>query len=201
MGFVYKITNLLNGKAYIGKTTKTVEQRWRTHVQYAAYKNSKTALVHAIRKYGPDAFRIETIIECAAERLDAEETRLIAEHKTTDPNIGYNCTHGGDGGSPTAEVRQKISLKLKGRTFSEATLQKLRTPKPPRTEEFRAKCRRRMSGNRKIAVFSANRTGTTQTPAHIERRAAAIRGRKHSEETKRKIRDALARRREAAWPR
>ena len=41
MGYVYKVTNLLNNKVYIGITTKTIEERWKCHIDTAYTKNSK----------------------------------------------------------------------------------------------------------------------------------------------------------------
>lgn len=94
-GFVYKITNKVNGMSYIGQTRKSVEFRWRQH------KNSKDCydLHKAIRQYGEDNFDVETLIECAVEDMDKWEMYYIAKYNTF--KRGYNMTVGGYSYSPT----------------------------------------------------------------------------------------------------
>ena len=60
MGYIYKVTNNINGKMYIGQTRRTIEQRWKQHI-YDSFNNSlDTSAFHcAIRKYGIEAFKIE----------------------------------------------------------------------------------------------------------------------------------------------
>jgi group I intron endonuclease len=60
--FIYKITNKINGKVYIGKTVRTVEQRWAQHLA-DAHRRSSPLLHNAIRKYGSDAFNISILHE------------------------------------------------------------------------------------------------------------------------------------------
>ncbi len=96
---VYKITNLVNGKVYIGKWQgRSVERRWQIHLQTAA-SGRGFYLHNAIRKHGADAFKIEVLATAnSKEELAELERRLIAEHKATDPQIGYNLAKGGEGG-------------------------------------------------------------------------------------------------------
>ena len=72
MGYIYKVTNTVNGKLYIGQTSRTIEVRWREHIQDAFGRNNKGffALHRAIKKYGKDAFKIEQIEECDSSVLD-----------------------------------------------------------------------------------------------------------------------------------
>jgi group I intron endonuclease len=96
--FVYKITNQVNGKVYIGITTGSIEKRWREH-KCAANKGSQLPLYKAIRKYGHEAFSIEQLATAdTVEDLKAQEVRFIKELGSfyTDGN-GYNMTDGGDG--------------------------------------------------------------------------------------------------------
>ena len=59
---VYKITNLITGKLYIGQTVQTLEQRWKQHLVFVN-RNKNTKLSNTIRKYGPQSFIIELIEE------------------------------------------------------------------------------------------------------------------------------------------
>ena len=60
MPYIYKITNVLNGKMYIGKTSSTIEERWKEHRHDATRKSKEyRPLYSAIQKYGADNFIIE----------------------------------------------------------------------------------------------------------------------------------------------
>lgn len=90
-GFIYKITNKVNNKSYIGQTRYTVEFRWRQH----QHKKDDTYFHSAIHKYGADNFTVETLEECDFKDLDSREIFYIAKYNTF--NDGYNLTIGGDG--------------------------------------------------------------------------------------------------------
>lgn len=89
--FIYLVTNKINGKRYIGKTSKNIEKRWYQHCKSAAY-GVNTHLYNAIRKYTPDNFTIE-VLEKVTGDLNERECFWIAEHAPE-----YNMTPGGDGG-------------------------------------------------------------------------------------------------------
>lgn len=97
MGFIYKITNKINNKAYIGQTTRDIQTRWAEHIRCAFYPNLDytSYLYNAIRKYGTDAFSIELIEECSDSILDEREQYWIKEFDSCE--IGYNITRGGQG--------------------------------------------------------------------------------------------------------
>jgi group I intron endonuclease len=93
--FIYQITNNINGKRYIGKTSKpSVLDRWKTHISDS--KRSNTKLYNAIKKYGIESFTID-IFECTGnisrEKLNEREKYWI---EVLEPE--YNMTKGGDGG-------------------------------------------------------------------------------------------------------
>ena len=97
MGFVYKITNQVNGKEYIGKTNFSLEKRWSEH-QNDAWKerNNHRALYRAIRKHGITNFTIQPLFESESpQELEEMEVKFIKEYNTF--NDGYNMTIGGDG--------------------------------------------------------------------------------------------------------
>lgn len=90
-GFIYKITNKVNGKVYIGQTKYTIEARWKQH----QYKKDKTHFHNAIRKYGVENFIVEQLEECEISELDSKEIYYIAKYNSF--KEGYNSTIGGDG--------------------------------------------------------------------------------------------------------
>lgn len=93
--FIYKITNLINSKVYVGQTTKSVERRWKEHCKPSS---RCTVLVNAIKKYGKDNFKIEIIETCVSvEDLNTREIQLISELNCLIPN-GYNIVKGGNRG-------------------------------------------------------------------------------------------------------
>lgn len=90
-GFIYKITNKVNGKSYIGQTRYSVEFRWRQHI----HKKDNVYFHNALKKYGIENFTIETLEECDYKDLDSREIFYIAKYDTF--NSGYNLTIGGSG--------------------------------------------------------------------------------------------------------
>lgn len=96
MPYIYKITNKINGKMYIGKTIFTVEQRWKEHQKDSRRRDfEKRPLYSAIKKYGIENFSIEEVEECPIEILSEREKYWI-EYYGSFKN-GYNATIGGDG--------------------------------------------------------------------------------------------------------
>ena len=102
--FIYKITNLINGKPYVGQTTRSIEVRFREHA------NCKTSFIgKAIRKYGYENFKIEILEECdTLEQLNEREKFFIAAFNSMSPN-GYNLTGGGEGKIIISETSTKLS--------------------------------------------------------------------------------------------
>lgn len=90
-GIIYKITNKVNGKSYIGQTRYTLEFRWRQHL----HKKDNTYFHNAIRKYGAENFSLEVLEECPYFNLNEREIFYIAKYDSF--NSGYNLTIGGDG--------------------------------------------------------------------------------------------------------
>lgn len=105
-GVVYRITNTFNDKIYIGQTTRTVEQRFKEHM------DSPYLIGIAMRALGVENFTIEVIEECETqEQLNEREIAKIAEYGCMAPN-GYNLTEGGEGGSPCEETVEKIRASI-----------------------------------------------------------------------------------------
>lgn len=88
-GIIYKITNILNQKCYIGQTTKTAEIRFNQHKRF----NKRSKISYAIKKYGANNFKIETLeiaYEIELEYLEKYYIQIYDSIKN-----GYNITSGG----------------------------------------------------------------------------------------------------------
>ena len=97
MPYIYKITNDINEKVYIGKTSSSIEARWRQHRDdaHTQTKNHRP-LYSAIRKYGIEHFSIEQVEEVQTDEIACEREKYWIEHYGSFKN-GYNATKGGDG--------------------------------------------------------------------------------------------------------
>lgn len=113
---IYKITNNINGKMYIGLTSVSLRERWTNHKSNCRNPAKYTsALYSAMRKYGVDNFSIEQIDSAGTlESLNLLEIHYIAKFDTISPK-GYNLDNGGGSQNCHPETRAKISASLKGR--------------------------------------------------------------------------------------
>lgn len=93
MGYIYKITNDINNKVYIGLTTQTIAIRWRKHLENAQYVDYH--LYRTMRAYGVKHFYIEQIEEVKDELLPEREQHWIQLYDSY--KNGYNMTVGGTG--------------------------------------------------------------------------------------------------------
>jgi len=196
-GLIYRATNLTNGKAYVGKTRKTLEYRWKRHLGQPLHVFGK-----ALAKYGPEAFQLEVIEVIAAntpeylqELLNRSERKFIANFNTKVPN-GYNLTDGGEGGSgykhtPEAHVKMHLAQlgnkKGVGRKKSPEEIEKMRQrwlghKKSPETLE---KMRLGMLGK------PSARKGVKLSDETKEKIRQKRLGKHTSEETKAKLREAM----------
>lgn len=180
--FIYRIANQVNGKFYIGQTTKSLAERWKQHC--SASRCGSTCYFHnAIRKHGSDAFVIELLEQTSLEFLDDRERHWISTLRPV-----YNMTDGGEGGIPSAETRAKMSAARRGKVFSTDTRAKISVANSKRvlSKETREKIRianqkriispesrekMRESGRRS----SAMRRGRPLSPEHRAKLSAARR--------------------------
>jgi len=169
--FIYKITNKINGKQYVGKTVKPILKRFISHCN-SAKGGSNQIICRAIKKYGKDSFLIEQIDTASTEKeLFQKEIEWIKKLDTY--NNGYNMTLGGEGQSGrlhSIETKLKMSKERRGRKVSEETKARLRLL----SIEYWNKNRGRKSSEETKAKISKNRTGINL-------------GFKHSEEAKIKM--------------
>lgn len=111
MHHLYRITNLLNNKVYIGQSDN-VSRRWAYHKNQATKEKPVQYINRAMRKYGVDNFSFEVIASCRTQD-DADETEilLILQYDSRNKNKGYNIKPGGE--TWDAEMRQYMSEKIK----------------------------------------------------------------------------------------
>lgn len=118
--FIYKITNIINNKIYVGMTNeKDINTRLLKHIKRSKY-NENRPLYTAFKKYGIENFKIEELEKCnSLKELSEKEIFWIKELNSLLPN-GYNVSIGGEGGdtytnNPNREnIIKKISQKLSG---------------------------------------------------------------------------------------
>jgi group I intron endonuclease len=111
MGYIYKITNILNNKIYVGQTKNDLEKRWKSHLKTNSncrYLNS------AFKKNGVNNFKFELICISFDENLNEIEKYYIKKLNCLVPN-GYNLKEGGNSSNHNEETKKKISESLKGR--------------------------------------------------------------------------------------
>lgn len=135
LGEIYCITSP-SGKKYVGQCVKKLSNgknlghinRWKDHIRDSNGRDCCRLLNLSIRKYGPENFKIELLIECKIEELDFFEIQFIETLNTLKPN-GYNLTTGGSKSrhsKETCELKRASMLgKNKGKKY----------PKRPRKRE------------------------------------------------------------------
>lgn len=96
--YIYKITNTVNGKIYIGYSYDP-HKRWSEHKSNAKYQKYQEALYHAMRKYGIENFVMEVLCGCkdSSYTLKVLEPQFIKEYRSHFTEHGYNLTPGGEG--------------------------------------------------------------------------------------------------------
>lgn len=178
----YLIQNKLNGKGYVGITTRSVDRRWYEH---RFVENSCGKLLSkAIQKYGEQSFEITVLASAIGDvdNLKELEKQLIAQHNTAVP-LGYNLTMGGDGlfgFKQSREVVERVAAKKRGTKMSEESKQKMHEAHLGEKNHF------------------FGRTHSEETKRKISETkqgcAGPWAGKPRSEETKRKISEALKKR-------
>jgi group I intron endonuclease len=129
---IYKVTNLVNGKVYIGLTTQTLTKRKNNHLCEAFSLESDYVFHRALRKYGKENFSWEVIDNAnTLEELKEKEKYWILYYNSyihSDNSNGYNMTIGGEGNNGlklSDETKKKLSELHKGKKASEESKKKL----------------------------------------------------------------------------
>ena len=116
MGCIYKITNLINNKIYIGQTSQTAAARWSSHKKNFKQLRDDMAIHKAMFKYGEDNFSFEIIEECENALLADRECYWIAHYNSY--KDGYNSTIGGEG-APKHDYKDFLEEWNNGATLEE----------------------------------------------------------------------------------
>ncbi len=189
---VYKITNLINNKIYIGKSYISMKKRWSEHKKGRGNKH----LFNSINKYGINNFKFEillainTINELNEINLNEIEIEYIRKYKSYISKFGYNKTLGGDGQrcneetrnkirlqalNKSKEWREKISKSKTGKSLSNETKNKISESKKNKLSNRKGK-QHSLETKRKMSISQKKRFSCEKT--------------KISQETKRKISNA-----------
>lgn len=204
---VYKITNKVNGKMYVGSSAVSLTGRIRSHrknLRLGTHANQY--LLRAYQKYGSKSFVYSVLERCSSEECLKREQYWIDYYNSADERYGYNLYK--TAGSPlgmkmSLESRMKISLALTGKpgtVHTEETKRKISLSKKGRSygEGFREKIRAVRTGwklseetKKKIGVAnSLALKGRKKGPLSEETRAklsARFKGKPLTEETKKKM--------------
>lgn len=131
---IYKATNKINGKSYIGQTIKSLERRKQQHYCNAFTLQLELQFYKALRKHGRDNFDWTILCNCSSlEEMNNMETVYIESYNTL--LEGYNMTEGGYSSLPTEETKQKISQSLQGRVLLETTKQRMSITRKKKSQE------------------------------------------------------------------
>lgn len=121
VGIIYKITNKVNKKLYIGQTTRSLVNRINDYKK--GFGNDY--LNNSINKYGWESFDFEIIdMGSTIDELNNKEIYYINKYKTTDKNFGYNMELGGNNKTPAISTIEKMSRSHLGKKQTEEWINK-----------------------------------------------------------------------------
>jgi group I intron endonuclease len=161
---IYRITNKLNNKIYIGQTIYTLDIRWKKHLWNVKHRKN-VYLYNAINHYGPENFLIEEIEKCTnINELNQRETYWIQYYKSNQKEFGYNMTTGGDNRTLNPELVAKIAKTRRDKN-------------------------QHLSVEHKQAISNFNK-GKILSKITRQKISTALIGKKVSDETRKKISDA-----------
>lgn len=109
-GYIYKVTNTINNKVYVGQTITTISRRWRNHISDSRRSTIAMPLHFAIRKYGEENFNVQEVIIVAKsskkelrDSLNEYEKFYISLYKSLVSQDGYNVDKGGNANNACAK--------------------------------------------------------------------------------------------------
>jgi group I intron endonuclease len=187
MGYVYKITNTITNKCYIGVTVQPdCNRRWRKHINSLKYKEGCPLLKKSMQKHGVENFKFEILIICFDDDVVKFEKEYIKKFNSQTPN-GYNILSGGQIGDG------HVGFKHRPETIEKVkeSLRKFKEANPNHYETYRE---RHQATMKTINLSECIKNSDKFQKAMAERRANNIKRGKGaiiSEETKQKISEGL----------
>lgn len=115
-GHIYIITNDINDRVYIGKTTNTIKKRFERHYKDGKNCNNTFSIDYAMRKYGKNHFQVRELGKYPVSQLSEKEQYWIQYYNSY--NKGYNLTLGGEGMQLYSEEQLSAAIAL----YQEGTL-------------------------------------------------------------------------------
>lgn len=162
---IYKTTNLINGKFYIGQDSKNNPD----------YLGSGKLLHRAIEKYGIENFKKETL-EICKNKKHLNEREIYWIEITRAKEIGYNIASGGHGGNTyNEEISKRMSKKFKGRKVSQETIAKIKATRAKNPDKYK------MSDERKKLMSKVHK-GKKHTEEWKQRQSKVMKEYYHSED-------------------
>lgn len=140
ISLIYKITNNINGKIYIGKYRRNPNVK--NFLKFENYWGSGTYIKRAIKKHGRENFTKEIIVrgDFNKKELCDLEIYYIKKYDATNPEVGYNLTIGGDGGTSiivSESTRRKLSAVHKGKKKSKEHAKNIAKAKCKKVYQYR----------------------------------------------------------------
>jgi group I intron endonuclease len=166
---IYKVTNLINGQIYIGKTIRSLKARKRAHLVNAFGNGYRSRFHAAIKKYGKENFKWEIIDRCLfPETLNDLEAHYIRLFNCVAPH-GMNLTAGGEGVPGmhhSLEAREKIAAAMRGRKVSLETKMRSSIAQRNKSPETRAKISAAHKG-KKLSLETRRKLSAANTGKHL----------------------------------
>lgn len=183
MGYIYKITNIINNKIYVGQTKNSPERRWTEHKR--DYKGGNTYLYNAMKKYGIDNFKFEVVeTNVSAEELNNREIYWIEKlNSFSDYGKGYNLTKSGGQNTEVSETtREKHRNNVLNGVTGHTHL--------PKHLVYTESVRKQMSESQRKRVYSEDELKRRRENA-LRGKENPFYGKHHSEETKKKLSEIM----------
>ena len=190
---IYCITNMVNGKVYIGQTN-SLKNRKAKHLCGA--RNGKNhPLYDSIRKHGESVFVFHVLEECTDDAVDEHERYWIDHFQSRDRRFGYNLESGGCKGKKLSdETRQKISKAKKGKCLSLETRKRMSESRKGKRHSAETRCKMSATQKRRSHLRSAGWHHSEETKRKIAKAVKGkLKGRKLSMETRMKLSEAAKR--------